>query len=657
MASREQRYESRGQMGLGFSIEEITRVPQSNWVAPDPSTWPDRLVGDIGIDTETHDLGLNAKQGAGWAWRGGGEVVGYSITADNFSAYLPVGHEGGGNLDRNQVRRYLNHVLADTKQRKIFANAGYDIPWAENDGVKIAGPVIDIQMTEALLDEYRRSYSLENIAQDRLGRGKNEAMLADAAKAFGYDPKGELWRLHAKFVGPYAIEDSSLPRDIWNVHKPLIEKEGLTRICDLEHALLPMYADMRRRGVRVDLDRVDQLKTRFREDVQHEIAQIKDSTGIDVALWEPQSVARVLDYVGIKYDVTAKTRQPSIKNELLKATDHWIAKALLRAREKDKLIGTFLDGQLLGKCHDGRVHGSINPLKSDDGGTVTGRISMSDPNLMFIPARTAEGKLIRACLIPEEGEEWISVDYSQQEVRLLVHFAIVASRYVKFPRELRERLATAVEAQRRYLEDPNLNYHKFVAEITALAYSMAKGLNFAIIYGRGIEETSRALGISYDEAKRLFSQHREKMPFARAMADAAQRIVRERGYITTLLGRRQRFPFWEPDDWNKRTDRLLHEQEARMMWPNQKLVRARIHKALNSVVQPSAADQMKKAMLDIWNAGYGGSVLIQVHDELNLSTGSRKIANNVAEIMRSTVELEVPVLTDIAYGKNWGEAT
>src|SRR5260221_4205781 len=333
------KFEARGQMGLGFAIEEMCHIPESRWQAPDMFNLPDRLAGDIGVDTENRDNGLNAEQGPGWPWRGGGHVCGYSITADNFSGYFPIGHESDGNLDPVQVKKWLNHVLSDEVQPKIYANALYDIPWAAVDGVVIKGPIIDIQLMEALLNEHRRSYSLDNIALDRVGRGKDETLLRRAAEIHGYDPKGEIYRLHPKYVGDYAIEDSVLPREIWKIQKPLIESEGLTRIAALEHALLPMYIDMRSRGVRVNLDRAEQIKSQLKREIAEQIAIVKHGTGIDVSIWEPESLAAVLDsaQVRVQFPRTPVNRQPSITNDLLENARNWITDALLKAREKDKL--------------------------------------------------------------------------------------------------------------------------------------------------------------------------------------------------------------------------------------------------------------------------------------------------------------------------------
>jgi DNA polymerase-1 len=641
----------------------MTRVSVTDWEIPDLSSLPDRLAGVVGVDTETDDEGLRAGQGPGWAWRGGGRVVGYSVAADNCRVYLPIGH-AEGNVDPDQARRWLNHVLGDATQEKVFANALYDIGWASADGVDILGPIRDVQLAEPLLDEHRLSYDLGAIALTRVGRGKDEAGLVEAGKCYGLGDtaravKSNISKLPSWHVGPYAEEDAQLAREIWAAQRPLIEAEGLGPICALEHDLIPMYLDMRRRGVRIDVERVLWMRDRLSNEVAELKREVQRLTGLNVEIWEPRSVARVLDQLSVPYGETPLSREPQITNETLGA-DHPVCRALLAARQKDKLRGTFLEGQILGQLHGERVHGQVNPLKGDDGGgkkhgTVTGRLSMSNPNLMFVPTRTEEGRMIREAFLPEDGEEWAKLDVSQQEVRLLVHFAVLASRSSSLEPWKRSKLATAVEAQRRYREDPTLDYHQMVADMTDLdRKTRAKPLNFAIIYGRGVKETAAELELTFDDTKKLFAQHEEKMPFARTMSRCCQDRVTQVGYLTTLLKRRQRFPLWEPADWDRRDGKMLYREQAEAAWPGAALVRARIHKALNSLVQPSAADQTKKAMLDVWKAGYGRHVLVQVHDEVDLSTPNRKIANDVGDIMAAAVKLEVPVRVDRGFGPNWG---
>lgn len=630
---------------LQRKLDLRTEPPPSDWRPPDLGSLPDRLHGLIGVDTETKDLGLKAGAGAGWAWRGGGEVVGYSVTADNWSGYLPIGHEGGDNVDPVQARRWLNHVLKDPDQTKVFAHAMYDLGWSATDGVKIAGPTIDVQWVEALLDEYRFSYDLDSIAETRVGRKKDETLLNQAAKSFDYHPKEELWRLPARFVGPYATEDSRLPLDIWAVQAPLIQKEELNAVCDLEHALIPMYMDMRRRGVRIDVDYAEKFLAELEDESAVDMAEIKRKVGFEVNVWSAATIAKAFDAEGISYGRTLKTNKPSITAGMLERSNHWLPQMILSMRRREKLIGTFLKGQVLGQLHnDNRVYGQIHPLRSDDGGTVTGRLAMSDPNLQFIPTRTEEGARIRRCFLPEKGEKWASCDFSQQEPRLLVHFAALVN------------VPGGEDAAQRYRDDPDLNYHDFAAKLTGLDYKAAKILNLAIIYGRGIGETSRELGKSEVDTKAMFATHHREMPFAKALSYQCMDVVRRRGYIRSLFKRRMRFPLFEPSDWNSRDGRMLPLEQARKAWPYMSLTRARIHKSLNSLIQPSAADQTKASMLAVYNAGLAKHVMIQVHDELCCTVPSKKVAMQIAEIMRDAVKLEVPVKVDVEIGPNWRDA-
>lgn len=597
---------------------------------------PDRLHGVVGLDLETKDEGLNADIGSGWPWRGG-YVVGYAVVADNFKGYLPIAHEGGGNMDKELVHRWLNGVLSDESQMKVMAHAQYDLGWSLTEGVRIPGPVRDVLWIEALLNEHRRSYSLDSISKDRLGSGKLNEEVGD---------KGELWRLPANQVAPYAVRDAELTRELLAVQGTLVKEEGLEEICTLEHALVRLYLDIRRRGVRIDVPRVEILRDRLKGEVNDICAEIHRRVGFEVNIWAAASVARALDTENIPYGRTPKTKAPSITTTVLESTNHWLTAMILQARQKDKLAGTFLDGVILGNLHRGRVHGEIHPLRSDDGGTVTGRCSMSNPNLQFIPTRTEEGRLIRECFLPEDGEEWASLDFSQQEPRLLVHFASLVTRNGG-------PLPGAIEARDRYRNDPEMNYHDFAASITGLPYKQAKILNLAIIYGRGIENTSKEMKTSYEETKEMFEKHHREMPFAKAMAEVCQSVVRQRGFLRSLLGRRMRFPFWEPAGYGDRTGMLPLEQ-AKEQWPDKRLVRARTYKALNSLIQPSAADQTKAAMNEVWKAGLGNHILIQVHDELCCSVPDEKTARSIAELMQDAVRLEVPSKVDVELGERWG---
>lgn len=641
--------EAAGQLGLGFGVREVTPTPTTDWRPPDPTALPDRLEGLVGFDVETRDPDLRAR-GAGWAWRGGGEVVGISFAADNWSGYLPLGHGGGGNLDPDLVRRVAVAWLGDERQPKVAANSQYDVGWCRRWGVEVVGTVYDVQWAEALLDEHRRTYALDALALDYLGVGKNETVLREAAAAWGVDPKSGLWRLPSEFVGAYAETDSRVAREILIRQLARLADEDLGELFELETALLPMYVDMRWRGVRVDEERLDELDRAYGARVDAALDETRRIAGRSVDVWSARDVARAMDDAGLRgYGRTPRTDEPSITNEWLRRQSHPLAASMLTAREVDKLRGTFIRGVLKGNVHSGRVHGEFHPLRGDRGGTNTGRGSMSNPNLQFIPVRTGDGKLVRGCFLPEPGERWASVDYSQQEPRLLVHFASLTKRRGR-------PLPGALEARARYRDDPNMSYHEFTAELTGLPYKQAKILNLAIIYGRGIATTADELGVGRDEVRTMFDRHHRELPFARALSEVAQGRVDQKGFVRSLLGRRVRFPYWEPARWDDRAGRpMLPLDEARAVYPGVPLVRARRHKALNSLIQPSAADQMKKAMLDVWRAGLGGTVLIQVHDELCLSVSDEATAQRVAELLRDAVQLEVPTKVDVTLADRWGD--
>jgi len=631
-----------------FAVEEMTNLRGTDWRPPRPADLPRKLDGPIAVDLETNDRGLSSGCGRGWAWPDGGYVVGYAISTRGFKAYLPIAHAGGGNIEpADAVRDWLNEILSDPKQPKIFANAQYDIGWARRDGVEIAGPIIDVQWAEALLDEHRLKYSLESIARDRLGVGKDESLLREAAAAYGVDPKSGMWQLPARYVGPYAEADADLTRRVWEEQVGEIIDEGLKPIFDLEHSLLPLYLDMTARGVRIDVDAAERLRDRLAKEAAAIMVEVSTRTGVRLeSPWNTADIARAFDTESIPYGRTPKSNKPSITRAGMEAIDHWLPRSILAARAKDKLAGTFVNNVILGHLRGGRVHGEIHPLKSVEGGTVSGRLSMSNPNLQFIPVRTPEGKEIRRLFLPEPGERWASLDFSQQEPRLTVHFAALT--------QVDGRpLPGAIEARDRYRNDPDMSYHEFASEITGLPYSQAKTLNLAIIYGRGIASTAAELGIGKDEAQRMFDKHHKEMPFARALAEVCQRAAGRRGEIRSLLGRKSRFPFWEPAAWDDRDDRSLRREAAERAWPGKRLVRSRIHKALNSLIQPSAADQTKAAMKAVWDAGLGGRIMVQVHDELCCSVPDDASAREIAGLMKNAIALEVPSKVDIEISDRW----
>ena len=630
-----------------MSLQLTMLAPKSEWVPP--HELPDLShCKQIAIDVETRDPNIKTK-GPGWP-TGDGEIVGYAVATEDWAHYVPVRHLGGGNLDEKIVNRWLKKVF-ESPADKIMHNAQYDAGWIRQSGFELKGKIIDTMVIAALLDENRFSYSLNALSYDHLSKTKSEKELNEAASAFGVDPKAEMWKMPAMFVGPYATDDAKLTLDLWNYFSVEINKQGLAKIAELELNLLPCLIDMTWKGVRVDLDKAESLRNTLLKREKDTLHKIKQLTGLEIEVWAAQSIAKAFDKLGIKYERTEKG-SPSFTKSFLKDHPHELSKLIVDVRNLNKTSGTFIN-TILKHCHkDGRIHSHINQIRSDQGGTVSGRISMNNPNLQQIPARDPElGPMIRSLFLPEEGEQWGSIDFSQQEPRILVHYAHVFGISRKIP------LKGAAEFVEAYNEDPTTDFHTIVAEMAQIARKSAKTINLGMMYGMGVNKLSDQLGIEVEEAKSIIRQYHERVPFVKGLMNGVMNHLNERdssGSVRSLLGRKCRFDLWEPDrfEMNKA---LPFEQAVQEYGKTTKLKRAYTYKALNRLIQASAADMTKQAMVDIYQSGR--IPLIQIHDEVAISVKDREDAENISRIMENAVLLEVPNKCDVEVGSSWGTAS
>jgi DNA polymerase I - 3''-5'' exonuclease and polymerase domains len=278
--------------------------------------------------------------------------------------------------------------------------------------------------------------------------------------------------------------------------------------------------------------------------------------------------------------------------------------------------------------------GHINQIRSDDGGTVSGRISMNHPNLQQIPARDPQlGPMIRSLFLPEEGAKWASLDYSQQEPRILVHYAHA------FARSQNHDMKGVNEFVDGYINDPDMDFHTMVAEMAKIPRKQAKTINLGLIYGMGVNKLSDQLDIPVDEAKGLIQQYHDRVPFVKLLMNGVMNKLNNRtssGSIRSILGRKCRFDLWEPDTFalNKA---LPYKEAVNEYGPTTRLKRAYTYKALNRLIQASAADMTKQAMVNIYSEGI--IPLIQIHDEIAVSFTSTDETKKVASIMEDAVKL------------------
>ena len=614
-------------------IQQPLFKPQTEWLPPEEFLDLSKQ-DEIAIDLETKDTDL-IKMGSG-SVTGNGRITGVAVAVSGWSGYFPIAHEGGGNMDKGIVSKWLHKVLSSDVD-KIFHNAMYDVCWLRSAGFKINGRIIDTMIASALVDENQMRYDLNSCARRYTGQGKDEAALYEAAKTWGVDAKAEMYKLPAMYVGAYAEKDAELTLALWQELKKEIDCQDIWNIWELETELFPCLVDMRFLGVRVNEEQALKEKKTLLEQEKQLLHKVKKETDVEVQIWAARSIAQVFDKLKLPYDRTLKTQAPSFTKNFLQNHPHPLVKQIAQAREINKAHTTFID-TILKHAHKGRIFAEINQLRGDNGGTVTGRFSYSNPNLQQIPARNKDlGPRIRRLFIPEEGHRWGCFDYNQQEPRLVVHYSTLQNLYG---------VGDVLDAYK----EGNADFHAIVADMAGIPRKQAKTINLGLFYGMGKNKLQAELGVNKERAEELFKQYHGKVPFVKQLMDSVMKRAQDSGKIRTLLGRLCRFHLWEPNQFGIHKS-LPHEEALREHGPG--IRRAYTYKALNKLIQGSAADMTKKAMIEL----YKEKIIphIQVHDELDISVKDDKEAKKIVKIMESAVELEVPNKVDYESGENWGK--
>lgn len=610
----------------------------TEWVAP--QSFPNLSEAkEIAIDLETCDPNLESF-GPGWP-RNDGFIVGYAVAVDGWAGYYPVAHQGGGNLDKRLVERWVTDVCK-TQADKIMHNAAYDLGWLRASGFEVNGTIYDTMLAAPLLDENRFSFSLNALGFDYLKEMKSEQGLKQAAADFGVHPKKELWKLPAMYVGDYAEQDAALTLKLWHAFKTKMRIDDVESIFQLETEVFPVLFNMTYNGIRFDRVKCGLLidKLIVREQQIHK--ELRSLCGNGVDIWAAASIAHAFDKLGVQYGKTS-AGAPSFTKGFLDSCDHPVAKLIVEARETNKTHSTFLQPYMEFSKKTGRIHPHVNQMRSDDGGTVTGRLSMAQPNLQQVPARhEIIGPMVRSLFLPEMGELWASNDFSSQEPRLLVHYASLLG------------LPGADTMVDAYNNDPNTDFHQMVADMAGIKRKAAKTIGLGLMYGMGKNKLAGQLDLSLDEASALIDTFHKKVPFLKGTVNSVMKRIdhpASGGAIRTLLGRKCRFPLWEPMEWG--VNKALPHEQALIEYGS-RIKRAGTYKGLNRLIQGSAADQTKAAMVALAKAGY--TPILQVHDELALSVKSREEAQAAAEIMAKAANMVVPSRCDVEVGPSWGEA-
>ena len=606
---------------------------QTEWAKPEE--FPDlRQADTIAIDLETQDPDLKSL-GSG-AIVGRGKVIGIAVAVDGYSGYFPFDHEGGGNLEKSKVIQWFTDICKSPSD-KIFHNAMYDVCWIRAMGIKLNGNIYDTMIAASLVNENRFKFDLGSLGWDYCGQGKNETELINAAKEWGVDPKADMWKLPAMYVGNYAERDAQLTLNLWRAMQKELSDQDLGAIFELETDLFPCLVDMRFLGVKINVEGAHKLKEKLAGEEKELLQKIKKETQVDVQIWAARSIEKVFQKLSLSYERTEKTNSPSFTKNFLSSHKHPLVKCIAKAREINKAHTTFID-TIIRYEHKGRIHADINQIRSDNGGTVTGRFSYSNPNLQQIPARNKDlGPLIRSLFLPESGCKWGCFDYSQQEPRLVVHYASL------------DQDTSAFSVKDSYLNS-NADFHTIVAKMADIPREQAKVINLGLFYGMGKAKLQAELGVSKEKAEELFLIYHSRVPFVKNLMKSVSNRAQQRGQIRTLLGRLCRFHLWEPNQFGMH--RALPFEQA-VQEHGASIRRAYTYKALNKLIQGSAADMTKKSMLDLYKEGVVAH--IQIHDELDLSIESDEKVKKIVEIMENAVKLEVPNKVDYESGENWGD--
>ena len=636
-------------------------------------------VDTVAVDLETYDPNLK-KLGSG-AIRGDGFVCGIAIATDKQTVYFPIAHDKTDNLDPKDTWNQLNKLIfQNEKITKVFHNAIYDVCWIRAaTGQMPKGRLIDTMIAASILDETRMRYSLDSVSKDYLGDTKYKYDLQEKALVEGIkDPMSNMHKLSYKIVKEYAEQDVNLTIRLWRIFDKKLdevlyintdtnENKTCRNIFELETKLFPCLVDIKFKGVKIDAQKARKFSTFLEKRRDNLINLIEKRTGVRVEIWAAASIKKLLDQQKITdYKKTPKSGMPQLPKDYLQTHKNRFLRMIAKARECDKANGAFVEG-LLNFVHNGRIHADINQIRSDDGGTVTGRFSMSNPNLQQIPARGFIGKKIRELFIPEEGCKWGSFDYSQQEPRIVVHYA------------LKLNLPGTDRLQEEFNKD-DADFHQIVADMANIPRTMAKTINLGLFYGMGKLKLEKELNLSKQEAKSLFDKYHRTVPFVKKLSEDLIAFAEEHKLLYTLGDRFCRFNKWETRNrkWNNEIMRfdpvpILTREEALIHFKAEILDKyeaehrdeyiknfeqhykpAFTYKALNRLIQGSAADMTKKAMVNLYEKGILPQ--IQIHDELCLSIKDDKEKEIVIETMKNAIPLEIKNKVNCKIGNNWGEA-
>lgn len=663
-------------------LAELPRTPETGWLAP--RDYPN-LSGVVatGFDFEVKENEF--ERGPGWS-RGKSSIVGGGIDllyrdGTTYTEYRPIRHEVDShlNLPAENTIRFWKDAL-ESSVPKFGANLLYDIGNATEEGIWVQGDLYDCQYAEALLTQ-DDLVGLEAVSSKYLKLHKQTSILYEwCAKAYGGEAtssqRTNIYRASPKLVGPYGEQDAKLPRLNLILQSKELMNQGLWEIFRMECDLIRLWVIMRKMGCRVDLDQAVKMKHRLTCEIQKQEGQIFQLTGKHINVLAPTELAPAYDAIGVKYPSTPTGKPSFTAPWFMEQTDD-LSLLILATRQNLKLRDTFIESYILKSHVKGRIHGQFHPLRNEgsrgeSGGTVTGRLSSSTPDLQNIPSRTELGREIMKMFLPDEGHLCVeSGDYSQIEYRQFMHFAVGPK---------------SDEFRQRYIDDPNTDYHKLAQSavktssgihIPRKAEEAAAGnfntgrltikeVNFGLLFGLGLFKLCAMAKCPLEVGKLIRTAYFAAMPFIQPSQKAFTNEAKALGFITTRLGRRYRFDLWEAiSEWDDEAQAYsrsvpLHYEAAIREYGQ--IQRAGTHRSMAGRCQGSAADTLKYSLWRCLKEGVFDAIgypKLTVHDQLlrsviDDSQQQREAGAYYHWVMEHALPLRVPVVFELGRGLSWG---
>jgi DNA polymerase-1 len=617
----------------GSLLDVIDQEKRSRmtWRPEDPPSLDG--IDEIQLDTETDGL----------KWYDNDRPIGIALGYRGRYIYLPWGHEGGGNLDEAVVKRWAQREL----RGKLITNLNtrFDIHMMHSWGIDLEAQgcrVSDVAHYAALLDDHRRRFSLDALAQDYLGEGKTHT--TDSGDEFDIT---QMKIYHAGEVAAYACKDVELIDKLKKVMWPKLDEEDLQEVRQLEDDVIFPVCEMERNGCPIDVEKLNAWAEEVEQKSLRLLYQVHKEYGLKVHPEKSSDWIKVYEYCKIPITKFTETGIPKFSDDVIRNETHPLIVKFREVKLLNLLFSKYLGSYQKCITSDGRLRYNLNQLKGDDYGTISGRFSSSGDrgqknvpgagkNIQQVMAVDMQvnrfgGKwLIRELFIPRVGR-WLSADANQIEYRLFAHYA------------------SSSMILQKYAENPHLNYHEVVKEMMApfrskqaderstasstftgvSEYQKAKTINFAKLYGAGKKRIADTLGLSLRDSARFILIYDNMFPEQVKLLEQAVSVATQRGYVKTIMGRRGRFPGGE-----------------------------RTHKALNTIIQGSAADIMKKklVLLHAERAATGFVMRLTLHDEVCGDSPDERCTQMVEDILNEqSFDVKVPILWEVTSGENWAE--